>query len=536
MTSDNLAAALLVFWLLYWVFRFALLEVLTVVFRHVPPIRAWFRRQTEKGRFDRSLRSSELFQRGLQTLGRSARWIVGRGWLRAPTFIFVATILIFLSALPIDQARTARVEYEAGLTSIRTTNPAQTAIGLCLLENAMAEASRRTGLSTAPPTGRKLYPFDADTAALLDELRGERLIFMARALIDGRALTDDPADVDPIIRSFPALERALQAQIVDGRLTEEGFLFLPPDEASRAAREEIVAICDDDPETRSRRLTPVRDPATYLGMVERFRTRSLAFLSDPVVREAFDDYQLQVAASRFGIAFFFAAATAVVLWISMKLMIAVCVVPRRSIWLILNYGLILLLSIAGVAAVSSTLLGVRGAVNTTVPFVSGYLVASAADPAREVAYQGQINAVLGKGIALTDETCADLGENSPMSGWCKTAELLKEPWDPESQRFAFQKVVPLDDERTALTSHLLERLARSPTTFVIAYQGVDQETQDRLDISIWQGVHMGSFAALVLAPWMVLLVLATLLAPLLELRWTVVKRVDRVVREGSRRK
>lgn len=536
MTPETFVPALLVLWFLYWILRFVLFELLTVVFRRVPPVKAWFKQQTENGRFDRSLRSSELFQRAVRMLGRGMQWVVGRGWLRAPTFVFIAAILIFLVTLPMDQAQHARAEYDANLASVRSANPVETAMGFCLLENAMAEASRRTGLSTAPPAGRKLYPIDANTAAVMDDLRGERLIFMARALMDGRALTDDPADVDPIIRSFPALDRALQAQIVDGRLTKEGFRFVPPDAASQEARKDIAAICDDDPGTRSRRLTPVRDPKTYLQMVERFRTRSVAFLNDPVVRKTFDDYQIQVAASRFGIAFFFAVATAVVLWISLKLMVAACGVPRRSIWLILNYGLVLLLSGAGIVGVSLALLGARSVVNTMAPLASGYLLSSAADPAREAAYQGQINALVGKGITLMDETCAEIGERSPASGWCETAELLKEPWDPVSQRFAFERVIAPDEAGDSLTTHFLDRLARSPMTFVIAYQGVDQETQDRFDVSIWQGVRMGSFVILVLAPWLLLLALATILAPLLELRWTAVKRVDRIVRERSRRK
>jgi len=533
MTPENIFPTLLGISILYWILRLVLLELLTVIFRRTPPLRTWLRQQTEAGRLDRNLRSSELFCDVLRRLGRAAEWIAGRGWLRAPTFVFVATILIFLSVLPMDDVRAARAEYDASVVTLREADATEIATGACLLENALAEASRRTGLTSEPPAGLKIYPFNPDSAATLQALRGERFIYMARALMQGRALTDDPADVDPIIRSFPRLERSLDARIVDGRLTKDGYHFVPPDPESRAARDDIVALCDGDPDTRSQRLAPVRDPEAYQGIVERFRSRSLAFMNDPAVREAFKAYQLQVAASRFGVSFFFAVVTAIVLWISLKLTIATCRAPRRSIWLIINYAVVLGLSGFGAVGTTFALLGAKEMVNGIAPFASGYLIASAADPAAEADYQGQANDVIGGGLSLVEETCFDIGDASPFTGWCHTAKLVVEPWDPATRRFAFERLIPPDDGTSTSYTQMMGRFSRSPMTFFIAYAGIDKETQDRFDISLWQGALMGGFVLVVLVPWLLLCGLATLLAPLLELRWTVVKRVDRIIRERS---
>jgi hypothetical protein len=536
MSPDQIAPTLIICWILYWIVRFILFELLTGILRRVPRARSWLRHQTAAGRFDRNVRSSALFSNAFRLLAEGAEWVVGRGWLRAPTFVFVATILIFLSVLPMDQVRAARNQYDTALAALRTVDVAQTAMATCALETAFAEASRRTGLSLSPPPSFQPYPFDGNDSETWRALGGERLSFMAFALMDGRRLTDDPAEIDPALRQyFPWVGRDIDAKTVDGRLTQDTFKFLPPDPLSQAASEDIRALCDQDPDTRSRTLTPVRDPAAYAGIVERVRAKALATLESATVRETFNTFQVKVAASRFGIAFFLALAPAVVLWISLKLMIFVCRVPRRSIWLIANYALVLGTSSVGAFVISGTLLGSREVVNAVVPFASGYLLAVAADPASETESQRQANAFIGEAVALSDATCAEIGSASPFSGWCETLELMAEPWDAASRTFAFERLIPQEEMNDPAYTYLMGKVTSAPMTFAFAYMGVDKENQDRFSISFWQGVTMGSFMLLVLAPWLLLCGLATLLAPLLELRWTVVKRIDRIVRErGSR--
>lgn len=536
MSPDHLAPALIASWILYWIVRFILFELLTVTLRRIPPARSWLRRQTEAGRFDRNVRSSALFSKAFRLLAEGAEWVVGRGWLRGPTFVFVAAILIFLSVLPMEQVRAARNQYDTALAALRTVDVAETAMATCALETAFAEASHRTGLSLSPPPSFQPYPFDANASETWKAVSGERLGFMALALLDGRRLTDDPAAIDPALRRyFPRVGRAIDARTVDGRLTKDAFKFLPPDPLSQAASEDIRALCDRDPDTRSRTLKPVRDPAAYADIVERVRAKALATLESAVVRETFNTFQVKVAASRFGIAFFLALAPAAVLWISLKLMIFACRVPRRSIWLIANYVLVLGISSVSMFCISGTLLGARDIVNGVAPFASGYLLAVATDPASETESQRQANAFIGEAVALSDATCAEIGPASPFSGWCETLNLMAVPWNPASRTFAFERLIPQKGKYDPTYAHLMGKLTNAPMTFAIAYMGVDKETQDRFSISFWQGVTMGSFLLLVLAPWLLLCGLATLLAPLLELRWTVVKRVDRIVRaRGSR--
>jgi len=527
MSAENVASIVIVLWPLYIVLRFIALEILTVVLRQVTPARNWFRRQNEKGRLVPDIRSSPLFAEGMRCVGDVLLWVVGTGWLRAPTFVFIAGITIFLANLPVDQAAEARMQYESAYTSVRDFKVDRTALATaCLIENGLAVVKSRTGVAIAGAT--KIYPIDSGIDVRLSQYskNNERAFFLLGALLNGRMLTDSAGKAP----QNPALQRYWSEVTRDGRFINRGYVFLPRSPASEAAATDLIAICDFDSATRSVNLHPIRNPADYEGLLARSRVRILAFLEDTEVRDAYDAFQVDIFVVALMNSFFIAIGSGVVLWFSFKSAIAICRSPCKRIWPSVNYCLVVGLSAGAAFATIILLVPTRSVAASFASVVMPLTLFAAPTPSIETEYRQHFNVVVEHGLKMIEPTCAELGSDSPVFGWCEFIGIMAEPWDSEKRSFDFSRVLPpsdsVDDEALQWA---LSGATRSLMTLIVSSAAEKFERRNDNEVALWKGLNFGSLAAFIALPFLVVFASATLLFLLLDLRWAVVKRVARIV-------
>jgi hypothetical protein len=528
MSAENVVPVVIVLWLLYVILRFISFEILTVVLRRVAPARNWLRKQNAKGRLLRDSRSSPLFAVGMRWVGDAQEWIVGRGWRRAPTFVLIAAITIFLANLPVDRGAEARAQYEAAYASVRDFEiERETEMYACLVENGLAVVKARTGVVMTAPV--KFYPVGSLTSALMAETNGVRAMFLLKALFHGRVLTDQAGEAP----QTPLERRYWSAVTRDGRFIGEGYRFLPQSPESEAAATDLRALCDFDPATRGVEFRPVRDPADYAGMLARARLRILAFLGDAEVRGAYNTFQVNIFVIQLAQSFFVALGAAFVLWISARLAIAICRSPAKRAWLIVNYCLVASLSVAA-HFTASVLLGMtRNATEIIASAGLFFALIAAPTPSAEADYRQHVNAVVGRALDLVEPTCAELAPQSPLFGWCQLMEVMAEPWNRETRSFDFSGLFSAsgfaDNQRERWALSGLNRLAMTVHVTMVAVGARDYRQNDD-EIALWKGMRFGSLALIMALPFIMVVTFATLLALLLDLRWTVVKRVGRIVR------
>jgi len=131
---------------------------------------------------------------------------------------------------------------------------------------------------------------------------------------------------------------------------------------------------------------------------------------------------------------------------------------------------------------------------------------------------------------MIEPTCAELGSDSPVFGWCEFIGIMAEPWDSEKRSFDFSRVLPpsdsVDDEALQWA---LSGATRSLMTLIVSSAAEKFERRNDNEVALWKGLNFGSLAAFIALPFLVVFASATLLFLLLDLRWAAVKRVARIV-------
>ena len=158
-------------------------------------------------------------------------------------------------------------------------------------------------------------------------------------------------------------------------------------------------------------------------------------------------------------------------------------------------------------------------------------LAAAPAPEVEASYRRHVNVVVERGLDMIEPTCAELGPRSPVYGWCELAGVMAEPWNRETRSFDFSRLVP------AVTSTKGEKekwvdsiLAPSVMTFYVVAAGFGGNKQNDYDIAFWKGVGIANLIILITLPFMAIFILSTIFFLFLDLRWAVVKRVNRIAR------
>lgn len=468
---EQVLAVAFVVWLAYFLVRFFVFEFLTITLRRVGPVRRWLQDLRARGLFRKTRRAKATFVEWLSFVGRCLRWPVSHGWLRALTFVFVAATLSFLSSLPLQQLRDAHDQYEAALRSLASPQVRdQGPTTLCAIENYLAAFEAETG-----------HPFLNDVAHFqpypLDQNTGRRV-----------------AAVFP--QSWPAL-------------------------SNDALGQEIVGYCQGQIAAPTL-FHPLRTLTDYRVLFEAARVRVERVLANPRVRHTYDFFAEQLAQTQLLLSLINGVLFGA--WLGVALNLAGAILTRLSpkIWMTANAIWSVGASLAAAIIISAGLNLTASLANNVGPVGIGYVVSLAQSEALETRYRNEMNYVIGEFADAEGDVCAELGAASPLSQFCTFTAKYLSPWDTARREFNYDAAMP-----DAIRRLPMMRRALFSTLMASASVRSDERTHG---YAFWQGLQKSPNQAVIAIVFLIAMLAAAPIYFLSELRWTIVKRVDRIVR------
>ncbi|ESQ73542.1 hypothetical protein [Asticcacaulis sp. AC402] len=522
--------------ILYIVVRFIVLEIATITLRRIRPLQAWFRSLNAAGRLQKEKRSPEVYGDLIRRSGKAAETLIGRGFYRFLTFALLATALIFLATLPIRSLQTAKPEYDAYRTRLATLKTeANGPPGLCLLENSMAQVERKLGRSLFKvPPNFSPYPFDERHNAQSEAfLFGEPAALYTLEMMAGNKLTEDVKDIPAGLLTNASLGATIRAGIKDGKLTYPLAKFVDRAPENYAFRNEAVAWCGGALEREPELFKPVRPLHEYSAIYSRTLDDLIGFLDDREVQDAYYFHKERQALSQFGFSLFQAFISALLLWGSAKFAIAMTRLPIRRFWtLVSGAGLTASLVSFSFFIVTLSSLG-TSAVGSLGPYVLWNLSANVSNSTTEATYRRHATNVIDKAARIKIRLCQQIGDKSPLTNLCDGFQAYLAPWNPVDGSFDLSVMIPqktyLSDK--AQNNKLTRMIDGSMLSMASTYNTFSESQKaNDIDLGVWRGANVTTTALIIISPLILLALLALVLIPVIELRWTVVKRVDRIVK------